>query len=732
MVRQAPLILIANLYIVGFVWLMIARETLYYINIRQAYLLSPLYANRMSSRTVLFTSVPSDFLEDKMVRRLFGERMKNFWVATDCEELEKLVKERDKIAMKLEGAEIKLMKLANKEHLKRGGAVGREEENTGVNGDDTNGESGSVASRWVPPNKRPTHRLKFLIGKKVDTINWCRSELQRLEPEIQAEQAKHRAQERKAVGSIFVEYYTQADAQAAYQTTAHHLPLHMAPRYIGINPEDVIWDNLRIKWWERLVRYAATIAFVCALVIFWTVPVAFVGFLSNIDQLRANTSWLKWLYAVPQVIFGVISGLLPSVLLAVLMALLPIVLRLMAKWGGCPSTAAIELRTQNFYFAFQVVQVFLVATVSSAASAAISSIIGNPASAVNLLAEKLPQASNLYISYFIVQGLTIASGSILQLVGLILFVVLGKILDNTPRKIYKRWNSLAGLGWGTVFPVYTLIIVIGKSIIRSGHLHVLNIFIAVVYCSIAPLIFGFATIGMWLIYMANRYLLIYVYNATIDTKGLVYPRALNHLTVGVYIGELCLIGLFGINQAAGPTILMVIFLVFSVLFHVSLLNAVAPLLDTLPKSLEVEEERLLALEKSAASNGNDVDGDTKAEAAGATSLPAPHKQPSVFQKWLRPDRYTDYHTMRRLIHRDFAEISYTPEVENAAYYNPAITSDAPLLWIPRDPLGISRQEIAHTSKAIAITDEGATIDDKGKIHWDTDTRPPIHQEKIYY
>ena len=440
---------------------MIARETIYYINVRQTYLLSPLYANRMSSRTVLFTSVPNEFLKENMIRRLFGNRMKNFWVATDTKDLDKLVKERNKVAMKLEGAEIKLIKLANKQRTKKGGA-GHVEDGAGTHGDDVNGESGSIASRWVPANKRPTHRLKFLIGKKVDTINWCRSELQRLEPLIQAEQAKHRAQEAKAVGSIFVEYYTQADAQAAYQTTTHHLPLHMSPRFVGINPEDVIWDNLRIKWWERVVRYAGSIAFICALIIFWAVPVAFVGFLSNIDKLRDSVSWLRWLHAVPQVIFGVISGLLPSILMAVLMALLPIVLRLMAKWGGCPSTAAIELRTQNFYFAFQVVQVFLVTTLSSAASSAISDILANPMSVASLLATRIPAASNFYISYFILQGLTIASGALLQLVGLILFIVLGKVLDNTPRKVYKRWISLSGLGWGTVFPIYTLIILIGE------------------------------------------------------------------------------------------------------------------------------------------------------------------------------------------------------------------------------------------------------------------------------
>ena len=127
----------------------------------------------------------------------------------------------------------------------------------------------------------------------------------------------------------------------------------MSPRFIGINPDEVIWKNLRIKWWERIVRNIATITFVCLLIIFWAIPVAAVGAISNINSLDHTVSWLKWLQKVPAVIMGVITGLLPSVLLAVLMALLPIILRLMATLGGLPSLSRVELRTQNFYFAFQ-------------------------------------------------------------------------------------------------------------------------------------------------------------------------------------------------------------------------------------------------------------------------------------------------------------------------------------------------------------------------------------------
>lgn len=134
----------------------------------------------------------------------------------------------------------------------------------------------------------------------------------------------------------------------------------------------------------------------------------------------------------------------------------------MAKWGGAPSQAAIELSTQNFYFAFQVIQVFLVVTVTSSASSVVTKIIDNPQEATTLLANNLPLASNFYLSYIALQGLSFTSGALLQIGGLIIGKILGKLLDKTPRKMYTRWSSLAGLGWGTVFPVVSLLAVIGK------------------------------------------------------------------------------------------------------------------------------------------------------------------------------------------------------------------------------------------------------------------------------
>lgn len=411
-----------------------------------------------------------------------------------------------------------------------------------------------------------------------------------------------------------------------------------------------------------------------------------------------------------------------------------------AKLGGCPTAAAVELWTQNAYFGFQVVQVFLVTTLSSAASAVVERIIKNPGDAASLLAANLPMASNFYISYIVLQGLTFTSGALLGIGGLIVGKLLGKFLDKTPRKMYKRWISLAGLSWGTVLPPMSLLGVI-----------------AITYSIIAPLVMGFATVGLYLFYFAFRYQLLYVSNAQIDTQGRIYARALQHLLVGVYLAVVCLIGLFAIAAAdqpigTGPLVLMIIFLVFAVLYHLSLNAALGPLLNYLPKNLEAEEESLLAEARNKISpttsqgidgpvegaskekNGyhDGVDTAEKGTAPHPSELPAPHKKPNLFTKFLRPDVYADYATMRRLVPGHLEVPEYPPEVERDAYFHPSITSTVPLLWIPHDELGVSKQEIEHTSRVIPISDEDAFIDEKGNVQWKNDSRPPIYEEKIYY
>ena len=97
-----------------------------------------------------------------------------------------------------------------------------------------------------------------------------------------------------------------------------------------------------------------------------------------------------------------------------------------------------------------------------------SQIVSDPTSAVSLLAENLPKASNFYISYFILFGLLNAAMQLLQIAPLLFFLVLGNILDKTPRKMYNRYVNLGGLGWGALYPKFTNLGVIGKEILKMN------------------------------------------------------------------------------------------------------------------------------------------------------------------------------------------------------------------------------------------------------------------------
>lgn len=101
---------------------------------------------------------------------------------------------------------------------------------------------------------------------------------------------------------------------------------------------------------------------------------------------------------------------------------------------------------------------------------------------------------------------------------------------------------------------------------------------------------GVAFIGFIIIYTTYRYNLIYVYSSEHDTRGLHYPRALKQTLTGVYLAEICLLGLFGLRAAFGPLLLIIALLVFTFLVHASLNAALSPLLYNLPRTLAVEEE----------------------------------------------------------------------------------------------------------------------------------------------
>lgn len=207
---------------------------------------------------------------------------------------------------------------------------------------------------------------------------------------------------------------------------------------------------------------------------------------------------------------------------------------------------------------------------------------------------------------------------------------------------------------------------------------------------------------------------------------------------GVYISEVCLLGLFAINTAPGPIVLMAVFLGFTAVYHAMLRNALKPLTRYLPENLEGE---------NGGPSFNFADHQAynadKAEGVPPSNWTPPQQsklgalKEKLYNRIFAPQRFKSYLTTQTLVaQRSLPQ--YLAEEEEMAYFNPALTSDAPKLWIVRDDMGISRRECQDSGEVIPISDEYAHFNEKNSIIWDVDTleaepeKAPVYEKSIDY
>ena len=272
--------------------------------------MSTLHAQRLSSRTVLFLGIPEESLSEQTLRQAFGHHVRKIWIVPACKRLEETIEKRDQLWDKLEQGEQKLILDANKKAQK--GKL-----NTALS---DNPLSSIDKKSW------PTHKLKPVIGKKVNTIEYGRTEIRALTGEIETMQTGYFDGHSKMAPAAFIEFSSQAAAQEALQYAELH-KTKFSPRYTQVQPEEVIWKNLSMSKAFRKIKMALATTAITLLTIFWAIPVAFVGILSNVNYLTNKVSFLSFINDIPPVVLGVVTGLLPVVLLAVLMALVPIICR---------------------------------------------------------------------------------------------------------------------------------------------------------------------------------------------------------------------------------------------------------------------------------------------------------------------------------------------------------------------------------------------------------------------
>ena len=243
---------------------------------------------------------------------------------------------------------------------------------------------------------------------------------------------------------------------------------------------------------------------------------------------------------------------------------------------------------------------------------------------------------------------------------------------------------------------------------------------------ISPIINGIACIAFFFSFFVWKYLMLWQLDqpASGDTGGLFFPKAIQHIFVGLYIQQVCLAALFFLAPSGKVMgILTVVLIVLTALYHMIINNSYGPLLYSLPLSLAArsygmkaedvpgeEEDDFGGTEDSSRQNG----GKPESKIDNVDPLPAGSAD-GIIQSNQGPEPSREYGAS--------VPVEGKRNEGPADFNHPASVEPQRVVWIPADPLGLGKIEArALNAAGVEASTVHATMNDKG--HVDIDSHPP--------
>lgn len=321
--------------------------------------------------------------------------------------------------------------------------------------------------------------------------------------------------------------------------------------------KDVIWRNMATSNSTMIqIRSVSANLLGVLLTVGYILPVAFVGLISQIPYLTSLTPF----HSDPnsgrgsELFREMMAGIIPVITLIILTEFVPIIFWWLSLLRCKKTLAEVQTDTQNWFFAFLFVHVFLVVTISSSLSIVVEKIVNNPVSIPTMLAQDLPKSSNFFCSFILVRGLAYSGGNLLQIKEL-LFEFYYRLRLYTPRQRMKRIKMIPTFQWCSVYPIFSVLACIG-----------------IVYSVISPLILPLSCFAFSLVMFSFKYLYEFQYDQEhfSGTEGRLYPSSLMQIYAGVYCMEICMIGLFALGNCFKLSISMIVTLGLTITAHVKI------------------------------------------------------------------------------------------------------------------------------------------------------------------
>jgi len=388
---------------------------------------------------------------------------------------------------------------------------------------------------------RPT-RYSSIFGNTVDKIHYYEEQKMEAEAAVVAERTRlsDPATDKSEVYSNngFVTFRTERDAKIALsmKVRADECEFEMSN---PPDPSDVQYNDLYAS--PANIHASSFFGYACIVALFFgfTPIVLAISSIVNLAALRKLLPVVDRLVVAFPMTQHLLEGVLASAALTLFMSFLPTFLNLIfgyffqlkaGRWA--------QHRLQIYYYWFLVIFVLLITAVGSSLLDTMEDLIKQPMMIFGLLADRLPAATHFYLNFMAMQYIVHGMG-LTRYINLMKFKAFSAICDEQRARELAEPEDQDFYGMGARSARFTL-----------------NLVIALVYCSLCPLITVVTWINFLLARLVFSYLLVFAEDRKSDLGGVFWVTQLTQVLKGLFIYVMLMVGVLSQRSASvGPTLL---------------------------------------------------------------------------------------------------------------------------------------------------------------------------------
>ncbi|POS83013.1 hypothetical protein EPUL_004734, partial [Erysiphe pulchra] len=444
------------------------------INVRQKYLGCQ---SSVTYRTFKLSGVPPELRTESKIRDLIDKfgigRVESVSIARNWKNLDRLMDQRVKLLRKLEAVwTIYLTQKSRNEnklsenrslYLQDSIQTSQTEDepllNQGQNGTETD-------------NCRPKAKVYFGIlswrSREVDAIDLYGERLRCLDEKI----ISARNDQYPSTSTAFITMDSISACQIAVQALLDPSPLHLIAKPAPA-PTDIVWQNIYLPRYNRMIRAWVITIFIIFLTIFWVVPVAALAGLLDICSIQRLLPKLAEILSSHDILKSLVQTGLPTLVVSLLNIGVPFLYDFLSNQQGMISQGDVELSliSKNFFFTF--FNVFLTFTVAGTATKFWSTLQDSLKDTTFLalkLAGSVQQVAVFFTNFILLQGIGLIPFRLLEFGSVSLYPIL-RMYSRSPRDHWELMQPPV-FKYGFYLPsailVYILCIV--YSILPAGYM----------------------------------------------------------------------------------------------------------------------------------------------------------------------------------------------------------------------------------------------------------------------